>query len=69
MSVAAPETANQFWVEFSAQVETIKNNLANPPDSGTPVFVLVLKDSITDLQRCMLYTCLYFNFNESTTFV
>lgn len=54
MSLAAAETANQFWVEFGVKVEAIKSKIANPPDSATPVFILLLKESITDLQSCKL---------------
>jgi len=61
MSLAAPESANEFWKVFNAQVDAVKASLRSPPDEETVAFILNTKATISDLQRCkycdrVLYT-------------
>ena len=48
----AAETANEFWMEFNAQVDKLKQSLNSPPSCETQDYVLQMKTTITELQNC-----------------
>lgn len=52
MSLAAPESANEFWKVFNVQVDALKASLRSPPEEDTVTFILSTKATISDLQRC-----------------
>ena len=69
LPIHAPETSNQFWIEFQTEVDQIRNQLSNPTEFATQVYIANIKANIVKLQHCKLcfkmveyFICFYSSF-------